>query len=65
MATWHQERADKPLPKLSHPTQWSSYNPQGHLSVMRHPDVDTCMTYCKKTGDVPLPPDNLHQPKEN
>lgn len=58
MASWHQERPGRTLPKLSHPTQWSSYNPQGHLSVMRHESLEACMAYCNKTGDVPLPPDN-------
>jgi hypothetical protein len=37
---------------------WSSYNLQGHLSVMRHESREACMTYCAKTGDVPLSPDN-------
>jgi hypothetical protein len=54
MATWHQQKAG--LPKLYHPTQWSSYNPSGHLSVMRHESEEACMTYCKNTGDIPLPP---------
>lgn len=58
MASWHQERSGHALPKLSHPTQWTSYNPQGHLSVMRHESLEACMAYCNKTGDVPLPPDN-------
>lgn len=57
MPSWHQLKAG--LPKLSHPTQWSSYNPTGHLSVMRHASHDDCMEYCKRTGDVPLPPDSL------
>lgn len=56
MATWHQERAGKPLPTLTHPTKWSSYNPSGHLSVMRHESSEACMTYCEKTGDAPLAP---------
>ena len=56
MATWHQERHGKSLPVLGHPTKWSSYNPRGHLSVMRHESMEACMTYCKNTGDVPLPP---------
>jgi hypothetical protein len=64
MPTWHQEREDKKLPKLSHPVRWSSYNPTGQLSVMRHFTKDTCMTYCNKTGDIPVPPDwykeNVH-----
>jgi hypothetical protein len=56
MSTWHQERAGKPLPVLTHPTLWTSYNPRGHLSVMRHESYEACMAYCKKTGDVPLAP---------
>lgn len=56
MPSWHQERPGQTLPKLSHPTQWSSYNPQGHLSVMRHESREACMAYCNKTGDIPLPP---------
>lgn len=56
MPSWHQERPGQTLPKLSHPTQWSSYNPQGHLSVMRHESREACMTYCNKTGDIPVPP---------
>jgi len=56
MATWHQERAGSPLPVLTHPTKWTSYNPHGHLSVMRHESYEACMAYCEKTGDVPLAP---------
>jgi len=56
MSTWHQERTGHKLPVLSHPTKWSSYNPKGHLSVMRHLDQKSCMEYCNKTGDVPLAP---------
>ena len=66
MPTWHQEREGKKLPKLSHPVRWSSYNPTGQLSVIRHLTKDTCMTYCNKTGDIPVPPDwykeNVHGP---
>lgn len=60
MPSWHQQNAFRRdgVPELSHPTQWSSYNPQGHLSVMRHESREACMTYCAKTGDIPLPPDN-------
>jgi hypothetical protein len=58
MASWHQERAGKALPKLSHPTKWSSYNPVGHLSVMRHENQESCMKYCKNTGDIPIAPDS-------
>ena len=57
MSTWHQERKGRALPKLSHPIRWSSYNPTGHLCVMRHFTEDTCMAYCDKTGDIPVPPD--------
>lgn len=57
MPSWHQLKAG--LPKLSHPTQWSSYNPTGHLSVMRHASHDDCIEYCKRTGDIPLAPGNL------
>lgn len=59
MPTWHQERPGHPLPKLTHPTQWSSYNPHGHLSVMRFASREECLAYCEKTGDVPLAPDNV------
>lgn len=58
MPSWHQLKAG--LPKLSHPTQWTSYNPTGHLSVMRHASHDECVAYCKRTGDIPLAPDNLN-----
>lgn len=63
MPTWHQSRSGQPLPKLTHPTKWSSYNPTGHLGVMRHESGAECLAYCEKTGDVPLSPDN-QQPKE-
>lgn len=55
MPSWHQTKHG--LPRLSHPTQWTSYNPHGHLSVMRHATREECMAYCEKTGDIPLPPD--------
>lgn len=71
MPSWHQQNAWRRdgAPKLSHPTLWTSYNPSGHLSVMRHESQEECMAYCKKAGDVPLPPDNHivrtnTQPKE-
>ena len=62
MPSWHQKNAWKlnGFPKLSHPTQWSSYNPTGHLCVMRHESHEACMEYCKRTGNVPLAPDNLN-----
>ena len=56
MPTWHQEREGKKLPALYHPTKWTSYNPTGPLSVMRHESAEECLAYCDKTGDVPLPP---------
>lgn len=60
MASWHQLNAWRRdgFPTLAHPTLWTSYNPQGHLSVMRHESAEACMEYCKKTGDIPLPPSN-------
>jgi hypothetical protein len=60
MPSWHQQNAwqREGFPKLSHPTQWSSYNPTGHLSVMRHESHEACVEYCKRTGDVPLPPES-------
>lgn len=58
MPSWHQERNGRTLPKLTHPTRWTSYNPVGHLTVMRHESVEACLAYCDKTGDIPLPPDN-------
>lgn len=58
MPSWHQLKAG--LPKLSHPTKWTSYNPRGHLSVMRHASREECIEYCKRTGDIPLAPDNLN-----
>ena len=61
MSTWHQERPGKQLPKLTHPTKWRSYNPQGHLSVMTFESAEECMTYCERTGDIPLAPDNQHK----
>ena len=61
MPTWHQLKGG--LPKLTHPTKWSSYNPTGHLSIMRHESKEACMGYCKKTGDVPLAPDNERKTK--
>ena len=64
MPSWHQERPGHTLPKLSHPTQWSSYNPQGHLTVMRHESLEACVAYCNKTGDVILPPDTFYETKE-
>jgi hypothetical protein len=62
MPSWHQINAWKlnGFPKLSHPTQWSSYNPTGHLCVMRHASHDECVEYCKRTGDIPVAPDNLN-----
>lgn len=65
MPTWHQERPGKPLPKLTHPTKWRSYNPTGHLSVMTHDSQHDCVEYCKRTGDVPLPPDNYQAQVQN
>ena len=69
MPTWHQQNAWRRdgFPKLSHPTKWSSYNPTGHLCVMRHESREACDIYCKNTGDIPLPPDNLNlaMKKEN
>jgi len=62
MPTWHQERPGKPLPKLTHPTLWRSYNPSGHLSVMTFDSQKDCLEYCKRTGDVALPPDNYQAP---
>jgi hypothetical protein len=61
MPSWHQQNAWKRdgFPKLSHPTQWSSYNPTGHMSVMRYASREECMEYCKRTGDVPLPPESV------
>jgi len=59
MATWHQLKAG--IPKLSHATKWTSYNPAGHLSVMRFECYEDCINYCNKTGDIPLPPDNIHE----
>jgi hypothetical protein len=63
MATWHQNNAFRRdgFPKLNHPTLWTSYNPTGHLSVMRHASHAECMEYCKNTGDNPLAPDNLEK----
>ena len=43
-------------PQLNHPTEWRSYNPQGHLSVSTHQSESECMAYCKVTGDLPLLP---------
>ena len=67
MPSWHQQNAwrrDGP-PKLSHPTLWSSYNPTGHLCVVRHESKEVCDTYCAKTGNIPLPPDTTcARPKE-
>jgi hypothetical protein len=60
MATWHQERNGHALPKLTHPTLWRSYNPKGHLSIMTFESQEHCAVYCKKTGDIPLPPDNFY-----
>lgn len=60
MPTWHQLKAG--LPKLSHPTQWSSYNPQGHLCIVRHESREACLAYCERTGNVPLMPDRLTNP---
>ncbi len=57
MATWHQLKVG--LPKLSHPTKWSSYNPKGHLSVMRFASYEDCIKYCNKTGDIPVKPDTI------
>lgn len=67
MPSWHQTngwRRDG-FPTLNHPTQWSSYNPHGHLSVMRHATREECMAYCAKTGDIPLPPGHpaRHNPR--
>lgn len=64
MPSWHQINGWRRngMPKLSHPTQWSSYNPHGHLCVMRHASHEECMAYCAKTGDIPLPPDTLTNP---
>jgi hypothetical protein len=59
MTTWHQERNGRALPKLSHPTNWSSYNSRGHMAVMRHESYEACKTYCDKTGEIPVAPDNL------
>lgn len=56
MSTWHQERNGHPLPKLSHPTQWRSYNPKGHLGVITHLTEEQCTRYCDKTGDIAVPP---------
>lgn len=56
MSTWHQERKGHPLPRLSHPTQWRSHNPQGHLSVITFSTKGECTQYCGKTGDIPVPP---------
>ena len=60
MPTWHQLQAFKRngWPRLAHPTKWSSYNPHGHLCVVRHESREVCMEYCKRTGNIPLPPDN-------
>lgn len=63
MPTWHQERAGKTLPKLTHPTKWRCYNPTGHLSVMTFESKEACFEYCERTGDIPLAPDN--RGKEN
>lgn len=59
MTTWHQERNGKALPKLTHESRWRSYNPKGHLSVMTFETAKACFEYCKKTGDIPLAPDNI------
>ena len=59
MPTWHQLNAG--IPKLSHPSKWRSYNPQGHLSVMTHESKEACMAHCDRTGDVPLAPDNIRR----
>ena len=66
MPSWHQQNASRRdgVLKLSHPTQWSSYNPQGHLSVMRHESREACVAYCRKTGDVMLPPDTFYEMKK-
>ena len=55
MATWHQQNAG--LPKISHPTMWSSYNPKGHWIIMRFASYEDCIKYCNKTGDIPVKPD--------
>lgn len=56
MTTWHQDKAG--VPSLEHPTRWRSYNPAGHLCVMTHHDKDDCLAYCRRTGDIPVPPGN-------
>jgi hypothetical protein len=66
MPSWHQQKAWRRNgpPKLAHPTLWSSYNPDGHLCVMRHASREECTEYCKRTGNIPLAPDCIRAKRD-
>lgn len=59
MSTWHQDKAIRNNGFVFyHETLWTAYNPKGHTGLMRFATELECITYCKKTGDVPLAPAN-------